>query len=281
MDWTPAKAIEDMDRGGVSTSVVSLSEPGVWFGDNASARRLARASNEYAAELSRTYPGRFAFFAVLPLPDVEGSLREIEYAMDVLGAVGVSMLTSVNGQYLGDAAFAPAMAELNRRKAVVFTHPVKPDCCHGLVPDLPDAAIEMTTDTSRAIASLLFSGTATRFPDIRWIFSHGGGTVPLLVGRLQLFAERPQAKRLMPHGVMSELSKFYYDTAQTCTAPGLATLSQFAPPSQILFGTDYPFASSKASADCLTAHLGARRVADIGRANARALFPTLQVARRS
>jgi predicted TIM-barrel fold metal-dependent hydrolase len=272
MDWTPQQSLEDMDRAGVATAVVSISEPGVWFGDAGAARALARESNEYAARLAADHPGRFAFFAMLPLPDTPGSLVELEYALDVLKASGVCLLTSVEGRYPGDPAFAPVLAELNRRKAVVYTHPSRPPCCHSLVANVPDTAIELATDTTRAIASVLFSGAAARYPEVRFIFSHGGGTMPYILGRFEGLAQKPEMKAIMPDGALPELRKFYYDTAQACTGPALAALTQMVPASQILFGSDFPFVSCKAAADCLEGHVTPADLKMIGGANARALL---------
>ena len=272
MAWTPERALEDMDRGGVATAVVSISEPGVWFGDRAAARALTRESNTYAARLAADHPGRFGFFAILPLPDVDAALDELAYALDVLKANGVCLLTSVEGRYIGDPGFAPLMAELNRRKAVVYTHPSRPPCCQGLVPGVPDTALELATDTTRAVASILFSGTAARYPDIRFIFSHGGGTTPFILGRFEGLAQKPEMKAWMPNGALPELAKFYYDTAQATTAPALAALTRMVPASKILFGTDYPFVSSKATADAVGAWFGPEESRRVGRRNARELL---------
>ena len=129
MNWTPAKAIEDMDRNLVATSIVSTSEPSVWFGDDAAARKLARECNDYGAKLMSDYPGRFGMFVTLPLPDVDGSLKEIEYGIDTLKADGICFMTSYQGKYLGDPAFMPIMEELNRRKAICYTYPFRAECC--------------------------------------------------------------------------------------------------------------------------------------------------------
>ena len=189
IDWSPAQSIEEMDRAGVRTAMTSVAPPGVWFGDDAAARALARESNEYAARLAADHPGRFGVFAALPLPDVDGSLAEIEYAFDVLKADGVGLMTSVNQQWLGDRAFAPVMDELNRRKAVVYVHPTCPHCCRNLMADVPDHLIEFATDTTRTIASLMLTGTAHRCPDIRFIFAHAGGTMPFITERMTWWAD--------------------------------------------------------------------------------------------
>jgi predicted TIM-barrel fold metal-dependent hydrolase len=249
-NWTPAKSIEDMDAAGVTTAITSISEPGVWFGDDAAARRLARECNDYAATLQANYPGRFRTFGTLPMPDIDGSLHEIAYIFDVLKADGVCLLTSYGGKYLGNPAFTPVLDELNRRKAVVFTHPVKADCCRNLVPEIGPNTIELATDTSRAIAEILFSGSAARFPDIRWIFSHAGGTVPFLVQRF-LNAAKSAPAGILPHGLLPELQRFYYDTANAFTKYPLSALIELVPKSQILFGTDYPFVTAKETLDGL------------------------------
>ena len=240
--WTPELSIQDMDKSGIAVSILSLIQPGVWLGDAAQARRLARDANDYGAQLVKDHPGRFGLFATLPLPDPEGSLKEIEYALDTLKAEGIGLMTSYGNKWLGDAAFAPVWEELNRRKAVVYTHPLAPDCCRNLIPGVSTGAIEYATDTTRAIASLVFSGTAARYPDIRWIFSHGGGTMPFLLSRFTR-EERDLKNReqRLPKGVVYELKKFYYDTAQANHPGALAAMMRLMPVSQVLFGTDFPF----------------------------------------
>src|SRR5690349_21712395 len=173
--WTAEKSIEEMDQGGVATSIISISDPGVWFGDNAAARALVRECNEYGAKVVKDYPGRFGQFAVLPLPDVDGSLKEVEYAMDTLKMDGIGILSSYQGKYLGNPYFAPLMQELNRRKAVVFCHPFCAACeTEATLTDAQNRGVEFVFDTTRTILSLISTGTVIRFPDIRFIWSHGG-----------------------------------------------------------------------------------------------------------
>lgn len=242
LHWTPARSIEDMDHAGVATAITSVTTPGVWIGDDAQGRRLARESNDYAARLAADYPGRFGIFAALPLPDIAGSLAEIAYALDVLKADGVALFTSYRDRWLGDQAFDPVMVELNRRQAVAFVHPEAPLCCRGLLPGVHEHVLEYGFDTTRAITNILFSGTALRYPDISWIFCHGGGTTPFLAERL---VRAPGINKALaqhvPNGVMAELRRFHYDVAQVAHPMALAALTALVPISQILWGTDFPF----------------------------------------
>jgi 6-methylsalicylate decarboxylase len=276
--WSLAQSVEAMDQGGIATSALSVSSPGVWFGDVPEGRRLSRIVNDYGAMAAKDYPGRFGLFAALPLPDIDGSLREIEYALDTLKADGIGLLTSYGDKWLGDAAFAPVWTELNRRKAVIYTHPTTAACCGNLHNDVPAVMIEWATDTTRTAASLLFSGTAARYPDIRWILSHGGGTMPFLLSRFVYQEGTMQGKEaVLPKGLMYELKKFYYDTAQANSAPALAALLKVAPASQILFGTDYPFRTpAEVTGGLIAQRFPAKDLRAIERDNALRLLPQLQ-----
>jgi len=280
MKWTVAQSIDDMDQGGVATSILSISEPSVFFGDFDAARTLARETNDFGAKVIADHPGRFGMFATVPLPDVEGSLREIEYALDVLKMDGICMMTDYQGEFLGDPAFGPVMEELNRRKAVVYTHPFRNDCCRNLVPDVFEPLIELGTDTTRTIASLLFSGSAERFPDIKWIFSHAGGTAPFLMQRFTYyFAARKDLQPRLPKGPAYYLERFYYDTANAMTIHPLASLTKLVKPTQVVFGTDFPFLTAKATAAGLR-EVGLFSTTDlqaIERGNAAQLMPRYKV----
>jgi predicted TIM-barrel fold metal-dependent hydrolase len=242
--YSPARAVETLDRVGVATAMLSITAPGVWFGDAQEARRLAREMNEFAAaKMVSDHKGRFGLFAVLPLPDVQGSLQEIEYAFDTLKADGVGVLTSYGNAWLGDASFAPVLAELNRRRAVVYTHPTDAQCCQGLIPRVPNQMLEYPTDTTRTIVSLITSEAATKYADIRFIFSHAGGTITAMAGRL-LGTEMTAANlagQAAPNTRLFQLRRFYYDTAGSANPVTMQALKTLVPPSQILFGTDAPF----------------------------------------
>jgi 6-methylsalicylate decarboxylase len=242
--WTLQKSLDAMNAAGITKAVVSTSDPGVFFGDYDAARGLARDCNEYQAQMVADHPTRFGMFTTLPLPDVDNTLAEIAYGLDVLKAHGVGMMTSYGNRYLGDPTFTPVMAELNRRKAVVFVHPLEPACCTNVLPGIPDVVVEYGSETSRTVASLLFNGVTTKFPDIRFIFSHGGGTVPYLVTRFQrAYAGSPGLMKSSPGGAVPAIQKLYFDTAQAWSPYTLSALTKLMPIEHILLGTDFPAGS--------------------------------------
>jgi len=279
--WSPEKAIALMDQAGIATAITSIAAPGVHFGDAERARTLARRCNEVSAELVRSYPGRFGGFGVLPLPDVDGALREMEYALDTLELDGIVVLASIGERYLGDPAFDAVFAEFNRRKTVVFVHPTVHPTSRALKLSLPGALVEFVFDTTRAAANLIYSGTLERNPDLRIILSHAGGTIPFLASRLTLGRLVPRLHEKAPQGAISYLKRFYYDTALSVNAYQLASLKELVDPSHILFGSDYPYYPDPLvvqEGQDLDRYAGfdpaARRA--IARDNALALFPRLR-----
>jgi predicted TIM-barrel fold metal-dependent hydrolase len=277
-DWTPEKSIADMDRAGVATAMTSITTPALRFLDDPGARKLARECNEYTAKLVADSKGRFGMFAVMPMPYVDATLQEIAHALDTLRADGIALLTSYGDKWLGDPAFAPVMDELNRRKAVVYTHPTTANCCGNLIPDVPESIIEWGTDTTRTIASLVFGGTARRCPDIAFIFSHGGGTLPFLTER---FTRLPLLNKKLaahvPNGVEHELKRFYYDTAQVAHPYALTSLTRLIPLSHIVFGTDFPYRTAADHVKGLKDFgFGASDLMAIERDNALRLLPRLK-----
>jgi predicted TIM-barrel fold metal-dependent hydrolase len=278
--WSVQASLEDMDKSGIATALTSLINPGLqaWPKDVEGARRIARESNEYAARLGRDHPGRFGSFAAIPFPDVEGCMREIEYAMDTLKADGIYLWTSYGGKLLGDPEFFPILEELNRRKVAIYTHPATPACCAGVMPWISINAIEGPVDTTRTMISLVFQGGAAKYPDIKWIFSHSGGVTPFLKSRFERhLIDDKKAKGMVPNGLMHELRKFYYDTAQGNHEGALQALMALVPVSQVLYGTDFPFRDGAEE----NAGLGNYRFSSsdrraIDRDNALRLFPRLK-----
>ena len=240
--WSFDGAIAYLDEARIDVAVPSISTPGVHFGHDAAARVLARRVNEYLAEIKRDRPDRFGGFAVLPLPDVEGTLEQIAYAFDVLELDGVSMLTNAGGSYLGDDRFDDIFAELQRRAAVAFIHPTaSPDpIAHTL--GFPDALLDYPVDTSRAIAKLHYSNTFARTPDVKYVFAHAGGTIPFVASRFAIVDEMDVIPGSDERGAFaSALPRLYWDTASAFGDPVLHLLRSVAGLGNVVFGTDYPY----------------------------------------
>lgn len=274
MAWTPEASLAAMDEANVSRAVLSISSPGVHFGDNAQARDLARRSNDYALALGKAHPGRFDLFAALPMPDVEGAIREAERALALDGVRGVGLLSNYGGRYLGEPEFRPLFEWLGKRGAIVYVHPTDAPCCAGLVPGLATPLIEFPVDTGRTIASLLWSGTFSAFPNIHFVFSHGGGVLPMVAERVIAmgFVDRSLATKV-PEGAATALSRLYVDTASVTSPPAMAALMKWLPDGHILYGTDFPWGTLAASRGAL-ARLGlpADRLAALESGNAAALL---------
>ena len=275
--WQPSQAIEAMDKNGIAVSVLSISTPSVWLGSPVASRTFARECNEAAAKIQSDHKRRFGHFAALPLPDLDGCLQEIEYAIDELKADGFALTTNYVDKYPGDEAFAPVFDELDRRKAVVYFHPTAASFAFNVVPNIPPPTIEFPFDTTRAITSLLFGGTFHRCPNIKWIFSHGGGALPMLANRLVGLAKnRPELNARVPHGVMHELRKIYVDVVGVTTPGALRAVLDVVPMSHLLFGSDFPFWDPEVTVKGLAGlRLSAADLQAIERDNALALLPNL------
>jgi 6-methylsalicylate decarboxylase len=242
--WAADRALAAMDEAGVSTAMLSITQPGVWKSSDAEGSvKLARSCNESMARTTQDHRGRFGFFATVALPMAPATIAEIGYSLDVLKADGVGLLSSYDGRYLGDAAFESALAELNARRAVVYVHPMVPECCATLLPGVPATALEAPSDTTRTIESLLHSGALGRFSSIRFIFAHGGGSLPFLADRiLGAIGPTPPPDKdyLSPYNMRTALSRLYFDCASVTNPAAWAALTTFTTPERILFGSDYP-----------------------------------------
>ncbi len=277
-EWTTARVLEHMDKSGVATAIASLSPWGVAFAEAAQLPKLTRVCNDYAAQMIRDHPGRFGLFAAMPLPDIDASLKEIAYALDTLKADGIGLMTSYGDKWPGDPVFAPVFEELDRRQAVVYFHPTTAACCGNLIPGLNPAPLEWPFDTARAVASLLFNGSLVRFPKIRCIFSHAGGALPALSGRITNMSKtNKDLSNFAPQGIPAEFAKLHFDTANAFFAPSMAALMELVPMSQILFGSDYPYFTLEENVAGLGEIRlnGAERQA-INRGNAARLMPQYQ-----
>jgi len=277
-NWTPAVSLAVMDKAGVETAMLSPAQGVVrdsMSDKSEQARSLARQNNEAGAKAVSDHPKRFGLFAALPLPDTDGSLKEIEYSFGPLKADGIALFTSYLDKYAGDPAFAAVFDELNRRKAVVFFHPAHNTCCRNIAAQ--SGMIDFDIDTARCIDSMLFEGTFSRCPDIKFIFSHAGGAFTTLAPRMVDDFPKRVADRV-PHGVDYEFKKLYFDTAHAGAAEPLDALKDLVPISQILYGSDVPIRAYDLTDARLKDYTGFSPDdwKAINRGNAERLFPRLK-----
>jgi predicted TIM-barrel fold metal-dependent hydrolase len=277
--WTKNKDLEEMDRNGITTSILSLpSTPGVWFDTDAqTAHDMARLCCDFAAEMVQSRPGRYGLFAPLSMLETDATLKEIEYAFDTLKADGVNLQTNYGDKWLGDPAYRPILEELNRRKAVVYVHPLVASCCARLSVGAFPAVIEVPHDTTRTIVSLLLSGTFTQLREIKWLFSHAGGTIPFLAGRIEAFYDQKGRAPggFAPDGIETVFRRLHYDTANATHPAAIAALTSMVPFSQITYGTDYPYFPLNQIENLRRLNLSADNLAAIASGNAARLLPRL------
>jgi predicted TIM-barrel fold metal-dependent hydrolase len=278
LNWSVQKTLDDMDKGGVATSIVSPTTPQTIPLGTAAAVRVARESNEFAKKMMADHPGRFGVFATLPLPHIDESLKEIAYVFDALKADGVGIMTNYGDKWLGYSYFDPIWQELNRRKATVYTHPTDANCCVNLVQGVPPSALEWGTDTTRSIINMIFSGTSQKYKDISFIWSHGGGALSSIAERLlfQMVNTPPYKGKFTRESVQAELNRFYYDTAQVSLAGTLAALAKLVPVSQIVYGTDFPYRTAADHTKGVTTVFSGDDLKKVDRDNALRLLPRLR-----
>ena len=236
--WSAAEHLDLMGRAGIATALLSISSPGVHFGDDIAARALARHVNDVGAEVVRAHPDRFGLFASLPTPDIDGALAETARAFDELGAAGVVLMSNSRGAYLGDDRLAPVLAELNRRRAILFLHPVSTEGHEYVDCGRPRPMLEFLFDTARTVVDFILSGAAERYPDLRVIVPHMGGVLPLLADRVELFRGVTSFDAPDPI-VFDSLRRLHYDLAGEPSAEQLAVLRSISVPDRLLYGSDH------------------------------------------
>lgn len=282
-DWNPQQHLAFNKRLGIEVSMISLSSPHIYFGDAVAAKKLAREVNDYGARLTEQYPGKFGLLATLPLPNVDDSIAEINYALDELHADGFTLPTNTRGNYLGMPEMDPVFAALDERRAVVVLHPNQP----GSVPQhvnkgLPIPAMEFLFDTTRTVVNMIINGTFKRYRNIKIVIPHAGAFLPLLVDRLDPFFKAiPVGERKIRTDVYAELRRLYYDVAGFCVPRQLDTLLQIADPRHLLYGSDYPYTPTVGCMSLAgmlndTNLLTEKQRQAIFYDNARALFPRLR-----
>ena len=277
--WDVQTDLEEMDRSGIQSAIVSITAPGVGFATGRTAATVARATNEYLAQLRGDHPTRYGAFAILPLPDVEAALAEIDYATGVLSLDGVGLFSNHRGTYLGDPAFDRVLARLAEADVLTHVHPAIPPAADQPQFGLPPSLYEFTFDTTRMVANLLYSGTLDRYPGLRLILSHAGGAVPFLAKRLT-YADtiNPALAPRRPADLFGSLRRLYYDTAMSANPHTLAALTSLVDADHILFGSDYPFmpaSTTTETIDGITAFFTAEDRQLIERGNALRLLPGL------
>ena len=291
-EWSPELALQFMDAHGIAVQLLSVSDPGVAFAPDADAAALARVCNDYVAGVIKAHPSRFGAFAVLPLHDPVAAAAEASRALGDLRLDGVGLLSSSAGRYLGDPAFEPLLAELDRRRAWVFVHPTAVAAEDKPGYAIPDFIAEYPFDTTRTIISLLFSDAFRRHPRIRWHFGHGGGTLPMLGFRLTTLAANAKqfgallglpggSERLTAKTPEQVLRRCFYDTALIAEPAALRAVATMAGPGRMVFGSDWPFAARAYTAapdpqPALSAAFTAAERRDIDRRTGRAQFRRLQ-----
>ncbi|MFB8414931.1 amidohydrolase family protein [Streptomyces albidoflavus] len=281
--WSVEAHLGLMDHAGIDRSYLSVSSPGVHFGDDAEARALAREVNTFGAGVRDAHPERFGHFASLPLPDVEGALAEAVHALDVLGADGVAVETNHHGHYLGDPRFEPLWTELDRRGAVVFVHPTSPPHAEAVALGRPRPMLEFLFDTARTASDLLFRGVLTRHPRVRWLLTHGGGALPLLADRMELFRSLTGTGDAEAPGALEQLGALWYDMAGTPFPRQIPAFAAAFGTDRLLYGSDYCWTPAQLvhsqidSVDAAPgpgpATTGHATWRDLTTANARRLFP--------
>jgi predicted TIM-barrel fold metal-dependent hydrolase len=270
-----------MDDAGIDVAITSISTPGVHMGDDSAARDLARRVNELSAELIQERPDRFGGFAALPLPDVEGALRALEYGLDVLKLDGVVLFSNARSIYLGDTRFGPLFDELERRGAVVFVHPTSSPDPAARSLGLPDSLIDFTADTTRAVAQLHYGNIFARTPNVKYIFSHAGGTCPYLAARFSIIDEMDVIPGAQQRGTAADtLRRLYWDTALSWRPPVLRMLRSVVGMGQVLFGSDHPYLRRDLAVACrheveTSAELNSEESRAVLADNALKLFPRL------
>lgn len=242
--WSVENTLSRMDSHGIAACILSVPDAAC-RDEGARACEIARRTNEYLAEIVAQHPTRFGAMATIPGRTMDGALQEMAYALDTLKFEGVATSTSINDVYLGDAQFDPWFEEMDRRRVTLFAHPTLAEASRSVDLGLNPSLLEFMFDTTRMLTNMVFSGAKKRFSHIKFISTHGGGTIPYLVTRLQMleevFGSGPDREPLNAQEVKEGFASFYYDLTASTSSAQLHALLQLAPISQLVMGFDMPF----------------------------------------
>ncbi|HTX97569.1 MAG TPA: amidohydrolase family protein [Mycobacterium sp.] len=276
-EWSPEASLQTMGELDVATAILSVSTPGTTFLSSAAdAASLAGDLNDYLAELVADRPGRFGFFATIPMPHLCESIEEAARSLDELRADGVLLLANSAGVYLGQDRQDDLFAELDARSAVVFVHPA--ELPGPTVDGIAPFAVDFLLDTTRAAYLLVRNGICRKYHNIKFILSHAGGFVPYASHRMAVSIMGDTGRS--PGDSLDDFAGFYFDTALSSSAAALPSLLAFAKPGHVTFGSDWPFvpiAAGQLFAAGLETYPGldTDSRAAIDHTNAVALFPRL------
>lgn len=241
--WSIEEHLDSMAKAGIDKSLISVSSPHFYFGDNAEAVQLGRKMDEYAAEYKKKYPDKIMFASALPVPDMNASIEAVHYAYDVLNADAVKLPSNACGVYPGDDQYEALFKVLNERKAVVILHPTAPTAIpEGCFTAGPLPLFEFIADTTRAVVNLITSGVLERYPDIKVIVPHCGSFLPNIVDRLTGITKVLSVKGVgRPVEVEKSLKSLYFDIAGDALPAGIKILLTLTDEEHILFGGDFPY----------------------------------------
>lgn len=233
--WSEKIMLKWMDEIGIEKVIMSISTPGVYFGSDSHSRILCRKLNEYMAGLVKKHSGKIGAFAVVPLPDVDGAIEELKYALDVLKLDGIGLLSNINSNYLGNKNFRKFYEELDIRNAIIYIHPTAPEIATKYY--LLNYTYFFKLDTTRTIIDFMRSGYHRDFSNIRFILSHGGGVLPAIYPTLikGLKEENPKIEEEFEQWK----SQLFVDTALISYPDEmLPTTLNFFGDNHIVFGSD-------------------------------------------